>query len=157
MAERSALRRVGPGAGGARLALALLHGFGANAFSWSYVDRQLAARLHAQVTAHDMPGFGLTQRCALQGRASSPSCEDEPPCIHRPVPVKACSLYRQHCSVHTMLSPCCGRYCLCLCAFEQQSNSLLQHLREVARNSSMGFVSPSLRQTPGCGAMAEHV
>ena len=66
--QRSALRGAcRPGAGGARLALALLHGFGANAFSWSYVDRQLAARLRAQVTAHDMPGFGLTQRCALQG------------------------------------------------------------------------------------------
>ncbi|KAK9835008.1 hypothetical protein WJX81_003847 [Elliptochloris bilobata] len=46
------------------LALGLLHGFGANAFSWSFVDRQLAERLRAQVTAHDMPGFGLTQRHA---------------------------------------------------------------------------------------------
>ncbi len=52
------------GAEAPRLALGLLHGFGANAFSWSFVDRRLAARLHALVTAHDMPGFGLTQRCA---------------------------------------------------------------------------------------------
>ena len=38
------------------------HGFGANTFSWSYVYKALSDQLHAQVTKHDMPGFGLTQR-----------------------------------------------------------------------------------------------
>ena len=38
------------------------HGFGANTFSWSYVYKALSEQLHAQVTKHDMPGFGLTQR-----------------------------------------------------------------------------------------------
>ena len=44
------------------LALHCYHGFGANTFSWSYVYKSLAQLLHAQVTMHDMPGFGLTQR-----------------------------------------------------------------------------------------------
>ena len=44
------------------LALHCYHGFGANTFSWSYVYKSLASQLHAQVTKHDMPGFGLTQR-----------------------------------------------------------------------------------------------
>ena len=44
------------------LALHCYHGFGANTFSWSYVYKSLAQQLHAQVTKHDMPGFGLTQR-----------------------------------------------------------------------------------------------
>jgi pimeloyl-ACP methyl ester carboxylesterase len=39
-----------------------LHGFGASAYSWSFVQQGLADALHAVVTAHDMPGFGLTQR-----------------------------------------------------------------------------------------------
>jgi pimeloyl-ACP methyl ester carboxylesterase len=43
-------------------ALALYHGFGANTFSWSFVDGQLAERLQGVVVTHDMPGFGLTQR-----------------------------------------------------------------------------------------------
>ena len=38
------------------------HGFGANTFSWSYVYKSLSEQLHAQITKHDMPGFGLTQR-----------------------------------------------------------------------------------------------
>lgn len=38
------------------------HGFGANTFSWSYVYKALSEQLRAQVTKHDMPGFGLTQR-----------------------------------------------------------------------------------------------
>lgn len=42
-----------------------LHGFGASAYSWSFVQDELAQRLGAVVTAHDMPGFGLTQRRAL--------------------------------------------------------------------------------------------
>lgn len=44
------------------VALHCYHGFGANTFSWSYVYKSLAKQLHAQVTKHDMPGFGLTQR-----------------------------------------------------------------------------------------------
>ena len=38
------------------------HGFGANTASWAYSDKALAQALHATVSAHDMPGFGLTQR-----------------------------------------------------------------------------------------------
>ena len=38
------------------------HGFGANTASWAYFRRPLSDALEAQVTAHDMPGFGLTQR-----------------------------------------------------------------------------------------------
>ena len=44
------------------VALHCYHGFGANTFSWSYVYKALSKQLHAQVTKHDMPGFGLTQR-----------------------------------------------------------------------------------------------
>ena len=40
----------------------LAQGFGANTFSWSFVDKLLAEDLQALVTSHDMPGFGLTQR-----------------------------------------------------------------------------------------------
>lgn len=32
--------------------------------SWSFVQQEMADALHAVVTAHDMPGFGLSQRCA---------------------------------------------------------------------------------------------
>lgn len=38
------------------------HGFGANTASWGYMRQQLSDMLNAQVTAHDMPGFGLTGR-----------------------------------------------------------------------------------------------
>jgi pimeloyl-ACP methyl ester carboxylesterase len=38
------------------------HGFGSNTVSWSLVQAPLAQRLGALVTAHDMPGFGLTAR-----------------------------------------------------------------------------------------------
>ena len=44
------------------LAIACYHGFGANTFSWAAVQEQLAQKLQAVVVAHDMPGFGLTQR-----------------------------------------------------------------------------------------------
>ena len=44
------------------VAIHCYHGFGANTFSWSYVYKALSEQLHAQVTKHDMPGFGLTQR-----------------------------------------------------------------------------------------------
>ncbi|KAL4422443.1 hypothetical protein ABPG75_008640 [Micractinium tetrahymenae] len=39
-----------------------LHGFGASCYSWSFVQQELADALQASVTAHDMPGFGLSQR-----------------------------------------------------------------------------------------------
>lgn len=38
------------------------HGFGANSWSWSFTQRKLANKLGVTVTAHDMPGFGLTHR-----------------------------------------------------------------------------------------------
>lgn len=38
------------------------HGFGANLGSYKRVQENLAAVLRGVVTAHDMPGFGLTQR-----------------------------------------------------------------------------------------------
>ena len=38
------------------------HGFGANTASWAYADQGLADALGATFSAHDMPGFGLTQR-----------------------------------------------------------------------------------------------
>lgn len=38
------------------------HGFGSNTWSWTLVQQQIAEKLGALVTAHDMPGFGLTQR-----------------------------------------------------------------------------------------------
>lgn len=44
------------------IAVHCYHGFGANTFSWSYVYKSLSEQLHAQVTKHDMPGFGLTLR-----------------------------------------------------------------------------------------------
>jgi pimeloyl-ACP methyl ester carboxylesterase len=43
-------------------AVALYHGFGANLWSWMQVQQQLADDVRALVTAHDMPGFGLTER-----------------------------------------------------------------------------------------------
>lgn len=46
-------------------AIAMYHGFGANTFSWSFVHQKLARRMNAVVVSHDMPGFGLTQRCRL--------------------------------------------------------------------------------------------
>ena len=38
------------------------HGFGANTGSWDPVQRDMATKLQALVTTHDMPGFGLTGR-----------------------------------------------------------------------------------------------
>ncbi|GLI69240.1 hypothetical protein VaNZ11_013815 [Volvox africanus] len=38
------------------------HGFGANLGSYKRVQEQMAEALRGVVTAHDMPGFGLTQR-----------------------------------------------------------------------------------------------
>ncbi len=56
--------KVANGAAGSapKLAVAMYHGFGANTFSWSFVDKLMADSLQAFVTSHDMPGFGLTQR-----------------------------------------------------------------------------------------------
>lgn len=45
-------------------AVHLYHGFGANTFSWQPCRQQLADALHAEATAHDQAGFGLTQRCS---------------------------------------------------------------------------------------------
>ena len=56
-----------PSGGRPKLGLAMYHGFGANTFSWSFVDRLLSQRLGALVTSHDMPGFGLTQRWVSRG------------------------------------------------------------------------------------------
>lgn len=41
-----------------------LHGFGASCFSWSFIQKTLANAVqgYAIITAHDMPGFGLSQR-----------------------------------------------------------------------------------------------
>lgn len=47
---------------GRATAVHCFHGFGANTASWAYFRRPLSEALGAQVTAHDMPGFGLTQR-----------------------------------------------------------------------------------------------
>ncbi|GBF87482.1 hypothetical protein Rsub_00193 [Raphidocelis subcapitata] len=49
-------------AGPPAAALHCYHGFGSNTWSWSLVQQRLAEGLDALVTAHDMPGFGLTQR-----------------------------------------------------------------------------------------------
>jgi len=46
-------------------ALHCYHGFGSNTWSWSLVQQQMADRLNALVTAHDMPGFGLTERWVM--------------------------------------------------------------------------------------------
>ena len=46
-------------------AVHLLHGFGGNTTSWEPCRQQLADALHAEVTAHDQAGFGLSQRSAF--------------------------------------------------------------------------------------------
>ncbi|KAJ9508121.1 hypothetical protein QJQ45_021459, partial [Haematococcus lacustris] len=46
------------------VAMHCYHGFGANLFSWAAVQPLLAASLGGIVSAHDAPGFGLTQRPA---------------------------------------------------------------------------------------------
>lgn len=50
----------------ATAAIALYHGFGANLWSWGKVQQQLADATGSPVVAHDMPGFGLTERPAAQ-------------------------------------------------------------------------------------------
>ena len=47
-------------------AVACYHGFGANLWSWARVQQQLADAVGGVVCAHDMPGFGLTERSARQ-------------------------------------------------------------------------------------------
>ncbi|KAK9785507.1 hypothetical protein WJX73_002687 [Symbiochloris irregularis] len=54
--------RIPSARSGPATAVHCYHGFGANTGSWSYLRQPLASVLDAQVTAHDMPGFGLTQR-----------------------------------------------------------------------------------------------
>lgn len=63
-APTAAAARLNPNAAmqGPVAAVHCYHGFGSNTWSWSLVQQQLADRLGALVTAHDMPGFGLTQR-----------------------------------------------------------------------------------------------
>lgn len=39
-----------------------LHGFGASTYSWSFIQQKLASALRGVVTAHDLPGFGLSER-----------------------------------------------------------------------------------------------
>jgi pimeloyl-ACP methyl ester carboxylesterase len=39
----------------------LVHGLGGHTISWEPVGREIAERLHATVTAVDLPGFGLTR------------------------------------------------------------------------------------------------
>lgn len=39
-----------------------LHGFGASTYSWSFVQDKLAKKIGGVVTAHDLPGFGLSSR-----------------------------------------------------------------------------------------------
>lgn len=56
--KRSVAERAAPVAP----AVHCLHGFGASAYSWSFIQQGLAQRLGGVVTAHDMPGFGLSQR-----------------------------------------------------------------------------------------------
>ena len=63
--------RIPSARSGPATAVHCYHGFGANTGSWQYLRQRLASALDAQVTAHDMPGFGLTQRLAAQFWASS--------------------------------------------------------------------------------------
>ena len=39
-----------------------LHGFGAHSYSFSFVQKKIAERIGAVVSAHDFPGFGLSAR-----------------------------------------------------------------------------------------------
>ena len=71
-----------PGAHETPCGLAMYHGFGANTFSWSYVDKRLAEQLGVIVVSHDMPGFGLTQRsvgmCCFTPPATGRRAPDHP-------------------------------------------------------------------------------
>lgn len=51
-----------PASGHLQAAIHCFHGFGANTGTWEAVLRKLAHSASALVTAHDMPGFGLTER-----------------------------------------------------------------------------------------------
>jgi hypothetical protein len=58
------------GTGKCTYGLALLHGFGANLWSWRQVQERLVGVLSADgdacmVTSHDQPGLGVTSRYAL--------------------------------------------------------------------------------------------
>lgn len=60
----------GPATAAASAVIALYHGFGANLWSWMNVQQELADATGATVVAHDMPGFGLTERSAAQSAYS---------------------------------------------------------------------------------------
>jgi pimeloyl-ACP methyl ester carboxylesterase len=61
----------GPKAGQApTCAMACYHGFGANLWSWERTHKLVAEAVRGVVTAHDMPGFGLTERCRKQSAYS---------------------------------------------------------------------------------------
>ncbi len=53
------------------LAAHCFHGFGANLYSYAGVQSALAKALGGVATSHDMPGFGLTQRCAAATTTSA--------------------------------------------------------------------------------------
>jgi alpha-beta hydrolase superfamily lysophospholipase len=52
-----------PGSSRPILAVHCYHGFGANLYSYTRVQQALASATGGMVTTHDMPGFGLTERC----------------------------------------------------------------------------------------------
>lgn len=53
----------GTGSSTSDLRIHCLHGFGSALHSWLAVGPRIAAALGATITAHDMPGFGLSERC----------------------------------------------------------------------------------------------
>ena len=55
-------KAFGPSSGSPKAAIHCFHGFGANTASWTAVHRKMVDALQSQVTTHDMPGFGLTER-----------------------------------------------------------------------------------------------
>lgn len=79
------MTRENPPRGDVKAFIHCLHGFGSHTFSYSFVQKQLAQRLQAVVTAHDMPGFGLSSRPNLRkaytmkfnGRISSEILDQE--------------------------------------------------------------------------------
>lgn len=89
------------------------HGFGANLFSYKPVVQRLAAAVGGVVSAHDCPGFGLTERyvdfemCFMsiilrQNRWLAPSRgQSSRYCLHRNI---------QNCRVR--ISPGCGFCCV---------------------------------------------
>ncbi|KAK9861284.1 hypothetical protein WJX84_008523 [Apatococcus fuscideae] len=60
--QQSSAASTSTGANSIKHVIHCYHGFGANTFSWSFVEQKLAEDCQARVTSHDMPGFGLTER-----------------------------------------------------------------------------------------------